>query len=125
VATSNDVRVNQSATAQYAIHQYKDFAEVTPETNKCLIQWEGQTDLDPATSPVYLQIYNHNTDAWETINQVPIAYDSTFATYSGDTRYYTSPGANVDFIFRTSVTDLTNYKDESGVVSCRIWQLDV
>ena len=124
VATSNDVRVNQSATAEYAIHQYKDFSTATPEDNECIINWEGQTDLDPATSPVYLQIYNQVTPAWETISQVPIDYNSSFAEYASERQYYTSPGANVDFTMRGIITDLTNYKKDN-LVSCRIWQLDV
>jgi len=53
---------------------------------------------------VYLQIYNHNTLSWDTI-------DSDNA----------SP-ANADFDLEANVGDLTNYKDGSNIVSCRVYQ---
>jgi len=55
-------------------------------------------------STVYLQIYNHNTLSWDTI-------DSDNA----------SP-ANADFDLEANVGDLTNYKDGSNIVSCRVYQ---
>lgn len=104
VATKNDVWVCQTADAQYAIHQYKDFVGVLTAVN---LEWEGKTDHPPVFSTVYLQIYNRNTPAWETV-------DSDNA----------SP-ANADFTLSGNIPDLTNYKDGSDVISCRIWQLAV
>ncbi len=104
VSTKDDVRVGQTATSEYAIHQYKDFASV--ET-KCMIEWEGQTDLAPSSSTVYLQIYNRNSSTWETI-----ASDNTSA-------------ADTDFGLGASIADLTNYKDGNSVISCRVYQLDI
>ena len=102
VSTSNNVRVAQSASlGDIAMHQYKDFASVA---TTCTIDWEGQTDEDPALNAVYLQIYNHNTTTWDTLASNSVA----------------SP--NVDFTISVSVSDLTNYKDGSNVISCRIWQ---
>jgi len=83
------------------IHQYKDF--VGAET-ACSLEWEGQTTLLPSSSTVYLQIYNRNTPAWETV-------DSDNA----------SP-ANADFTLSGNIADLTNYKDASNVISCRVYQ---
>jgi hypothetical protein len=125
VSSSNDVRVAQSATAQYAIHQFKEFADVTAENNKCFVEWEGQTDLDPATSPVYLQIYNQVSPGWETIAQDPQLYGASTVSYASDKRDYNNSAVNVDFKFNVSIPDLTNYKDIRGVVSFRIYQLDI
>ena len=104
VDTKNDVRVGQSATAQYAIHQFKDY--VGTATN-CSLEWEGQTNCPPVLSPVLLQIFNRNTPAWET--------KDTDNTSAQDT----------DFTLTASIADLTNYKDVGGVIVCRVCQLDV
>jgi hypothetical protein len=125
VATNDTDRVNQSATDEYAIHQYKEYADVSVENNNCHVIWIGQTDIDPATSPVYLQIYNQTTHVWETINGTPAPFGGSYALYSGNTTYYGSQGADVDFRLDYSITDLTNYKDGSNLVSFRLYQLDV
>ena len=65
VSTKNDVRVDQTATSQYMIHQYKDFVGAN---TTCQVEWEGQVTLAPSSSTVYLQIYNQNTTTWETID---------------------------------------------------------
>jgi hypothetical protein len=101
VDTSDDVRVAQTATGEYAIHQFKDYIA----TNACSVQWEGQTDLAPSVSAVYLQIFNRDTPLWETIDS-----DNT-------------SGADTDFILTANVADLTDYKDASDTISCRVYQL--
>jgi hypothetical protein len=55
VASNNEVRVGQTATDQYTIHQFKDYIGSAPTVN---LEWEGQTNMSPTLSPVYLQIYN-------------------------------------------------------------------
>jgi hypothetical protein len=104
VATKNDIRVPQSATGEYAIHQYKDFVGTA---SSCSLEWEGQTNCAPVFSTVYLQIYNRNTTLWENV-------DSDGA----------SP-VDTDFTLSGNIPDLTNYKDGSNVISCRIYQLAV
>jgi hypothetical protein len=84
----------------------------------------GKTDLDPATSPIVFQIYNQVTPAWETINEAPISFSAPYAPFAGGTTYYGSPGVDTNFELNYMVTDLTNYK-KNGVVSFRIYQLDV
>ena len=86
------------------IHQFKSF--VGSQTY-ALIEWEGKSDLAPTESTVYLQIYNTNTSTWETIDS-----DST-------------SDAEIDFELEGIKTDLTNYKDGSNVVSCRVYQLAI
>ena len=98
VNDKNDVRVGQTATSQYAIHQFKDYAP----SNSGTLEWEGQTNTDPVTSPVLLQIYKIGT-GWETVDS-----DNS------------SP-VNTDFILTAYVGDLTDYKDGS-VISCRVYQ---
>jgi len=101
VATKNNIRVSQSATGEFAIHQYKDFVG---GGNSCNLEWEGQTNCAPSFSTVYLQIYNHNTTTWDGV-------DSDNA----------SP-VDTDFTLSGNIADLTNYKDGSNVISCRVYQ---
>jgi len=51
-----------------------------------------------------LQIYNRDTPGWENVDT-----DSTTA-------------ADTDFILTGNIADLTNYKDGSNVISCRVYQ---
>lgn len=101
VATSNDVRVDQDATQEYAIHQFKNFASIARVAK---LIWEGKTNCPTHLSPVYLQIYNHNTNQWDTI-----ASNNTADT-------------DTDFRLRATVSNLTNYKDSRNVISCRVYQ---
>lgn len=102
VATRNNSRVGQTGSLQYMIHLFKNF--VGSETYG-LIEWEGQSTLAPKDSTVYLQIYNRNSGIWETIDT-----DST-------------SDSQIDFELTGVVTSLTNYKDSSNVISCRVYQL--
>lgn len=95
------MRVAQTAIGEFAIHQFKDFVGTN---TSCTLEWEGQTDLAPSTSTVYLQIYNQNTTTWESV-------DSDNAT-----------AINTDFILTANIADLTNYKDGSDLISCRVYQ---
>jgi hypothetical protein len=101
VSTKNDVRVDQTATQEYMIHQFKDYVG---SENSCNLEWEGQTTLAPTSSTVYLQIYNRNTLTWDTVDS-----DNTSA-------------ADADFTLEANIADLTNYKDGSDVISCRVYQ---
>ena len=101
VSTKNDVRVSQVASDEYALHQFKNYMGSSLATN---LEWEGQTNLAPSSSTVYLQIYNRNTTTWEAIDS-----DNT-------------TGASTDFSLTGFVANLTNYKDASNVISCRVYQ---
>lgn len=102
VSTSNNVRVAQSATQQYMIHEFKNFVG---SENNADFTCEVRTTLEPSLSAVYLQIYNRNTASWETIDS-----DNS------------SP-ADTDFTLSASIPNLTNYKNASNVVACRVYQL--
>ena len=100
VDTKNDVRVNQSASDQFAIHQFKDYVGAAGAAD---LEWEGQTDYAPTSSTVYLQIYNYDTPEWETVDS-----DNTTA-------------ADTDFTLEGNIADLTNYKN-NNYITCRVYQ---
>jgi len=75
--------------------------------DSCTLEWEGQTNLAPSLSTVYLQIFNRYTPAWQTVD--------TDNTSSADT----------DFVLTANIADLTNYKDANNVIVCRVFQLDI
>jgi hypothetical protein len=101
VATKDDTRVAQTATGEHMIHQYKDFVGAN---NNCQLEAEVQTTLDPASSTVYLQIYNRNSTTWETVDS-----DNSSAI-------------NTDFQLISAVPNLTNYKNASNIISSRVYQ---
>jgi hypothetical protein len=100
VSTSNDVRVSQSAIEEFAIHQFKDYVG---DVSSLVMIWEGQTNLSPTDSAVYLQIYNITTDTWETVDS-----DNTSSV-------------GIDFMLTGNISNTSNYI-ESGVVTCRVYQ---
>lgn len=104
VATKDDVRVAQDGTGEYAIHQYKNFIGALGSVN---LEWEGQSNTNASDSTIFLQIYNRNTPAWETVDS-----DNTTAK-------------DTDFSLTATIADTTNYVDGSNVISCRIYQLGV
>jgi hypothetical protein len=104
VDTKNDVRVGQTATSQYAIHQFKDYVG---DATGCILEWEGQTNLAPTLSAVMLQIYDYNQEEWWSV-----ASNTTAAT-------------DTDFILTANIADTTDYKDVNGVIVCRVYQLDI
>jgi len=101
VATDNGIRVGQSATAEFMLHQFKDFVG---EHGSCTLTWNGQSTLAPSTSPVFLQVFNRNLSAWETVVSNNEA------------------SADTDFTLTFEMLDLTNHKDASNVIACRVYQ---
>lgn len=103
VATADGVRVNQNATSQYAIHQFKN----TVAGNAATFTWIGQSNERGSDSTIHLQIFNRNTSTWE-----DMATDTT-------------ANSNFDITLSKAMPDLTNYRDGSNTVSCRVYQLDL
>lgn len=103
VDEKDDTRVEQTATNQYTIFQFKDYVGIATD---CVLEWEGQTNNPPVLSPVLLQIYNQNSSTWETVD-------------SDD-----SSPIDTDFVLTASIPDLSDYKDGSLVISCRVYQQD-
>lgn len=104
VDAKDDVRVAQTATGEYAIHQFKDFIG---EAGTVSLEWEGQSDLAATSSTIFLQIYNHDTPGWETVSSNNTA------------------SANTDFSLTGTIPDTTNYRDAQNIISCRVYQLSV
>ena len=102
VDTSDDTRVGQTASGEYAIHEFKDYVG---DLASATLHWEGQTNQACSISPVVLEIYNQNTATWDNV-------------YTDDT----SP-ADADFVIEQNIPDLTNYKTGSKTISCRVYQL--
>ena len=98
------MRVAQTATNEYAIHQFKDYVG---SANTATLEWEGQTNCPPVLSTVYLQIYNRTSGLWETVDS-----DNSSAE-------------NTDFTLTANIANLTDYKDANTVISCRVYQEDV
>ena len=96
--------VDQVATEENMIHQFKDYVG---NKKSCILKWKGKTTLQPSLSTVYLQIYNKVTHQWDTVDS-----DNT-------------SNANTDFILTIIILDLTDYKDASNVISCRVYQLAI
>ena len=101
ILNRDGVMVGQTGTLQYMIHQFKNFIG---ETTFCNIEWQGQSTLAPSVTPVYLQIWNYLTNQWETIDSNSTAYVDT------------------DFELSASMGDLTNYKNSSNIITCRVYQ---
>jgi len=102
VETDNADRVAQTATGEYAAFLFKN-----KHTGQATIDvtWNGQSDLAPSESTIYLQIYNRITPGWETL-------DSDNAT-----------AADTDFDLEGQVTvDLANYFDVDNWIACRVYQ---
>jgi len=101
VETHNEVFVSQTGQLQHMIHEYKN--EVGAEAN-CRITAILQTDLDTALSHLYLDIYNYHNSEWNNLAEE------------------NDVGANTDITFNVIVSDLSNYKNGSNMMCCRIRQ---
>lgn len=100
----NGVRVDQAASGEYAVHQFRNFVGGLTSMR---VEWVGQSTQSAIVSPVYLQILNLNSGLWETIDFDDTTVEDTNITLS----------ANVSI--------LTDYADASNVVTCRVYQLSV
>lgn len=104
VATDNDVFVDLDVTISgYAIHQYKKLN--SNNTDKIDITWKGKSSVATSSQAVRLQIYNHTSGLWETL----------------DTE--SSAGVAVEFTLTGSVTtSLANYYDANNIITIRVYQ---
>lgn len=102
VADDDTVRVPQTATNMYMIHEYKDWVG----TNTfCTLKWNGQSTTASSSQKVVLQIWNITGNVWDDVIEENEA------------------GANTDFDLTKNIPDLTNYKDGNTVITCRVYQL--
>lgn len=94
--------VEQTGTLQYMMHQFKKFVGAN---TFCTVEVEAQSTLAASLSTIYLQIYNRVSGLWETL----------------DTE--TQAPQDVNFELFKKITDLSEYKDSTNVVTCRVYQL--
>lgn len=106
VATENLVYVDQTATNQYSLFEFKN--QNTVSTQPISAVWIGKTSVAPASSTVFLQIYNQNSATWETLSSNNTAPINTNFTLSG-----------------TQNSSLSNYYATGSWVSLRVYQLAV
>lgn len=103
MAIEDDDAVDQAATDEYAIFQFKDVH--TNDNSKIDIRWHGWSNRSTADSPVLLQIYNYDTTTWDTVDTENTAI------------------ANEHFDLTANlITDTAKYFDGSYVVTCRVYQ---
>lgn len=102
VAADDGDRLSQTATGEHAIFQFKN-KNTAQEAFK--VTWNGQSDLAPSVSTVYLQIYNRTTTAWETLASNNSAAADTDFTMTG-----------------IKTASLDDYYDANEWVSCRVYQ---
>jgi hypothetical protein len=103
VASDDATRSIQSGTGVYLIEQFK--IRNSNNTDAINVGWNGQVSMATSVSTVYLQIYNRNSAAWETL-----ASNSSAA-------------ADTDFtLSATQSASLSNYYDSAFLVSFRIYQ---
>ena len=105
VATDDATRVSLTgnATNPYLLFEFKD-VDTSGIATSVTLNWNGQASIAPSSSTVRLQIYNRNSTTWEDV-------DTDSAT-----------AADTDFTLTGSVSPLTNYKDSSNTISCRVYQ---
>ena len=97
--------VNQNITSTYATFLFKNQNPTQQETT---IKWNGQSNLAPSISTIYLQIYNRTSGEWEELD-----HDDT-------------TDANTDFDLDGSISaNLGNYFNVDGWIACRIYQQGV
>ena len=104
VATDDAVRVAiEGEGVEFAIHHYRYRHD--NDTDDINIHWNGQTELAPTTSTVYLQIYNYTLASWENLDS-----DNT-------------TGADTDFDLDGSITvGVGDYYDANNHVTIRVYQ---
>lgn len=102
VDSDDAVRVTLSGSGQYNIHQFKD--EHTNSTDEITLTANVQSSTAPVSSTVYLQIYNHSSGAWETLDTNNAAAADTDFTLSG-----------------SKTSSLSDYYS-SNIVSGRVYQ---
>jgi len=107
VATDDEIYVDQEGN-YHLVFQFRDKNINGNNTDKIKVSWNGQSDLAPSTSTVYLQIYNQDTDTWETLNSDDVTAADTDFTLSGE------QFATVDKYYELM--------DGDYWVSCRVYQ---
>lgn len=100
----DETTVRQSAQGEYILHQFKTFIG---DHDFFTAEWSGKSDLAPNQSPVHLQLFNYQQNAWETVAVNQEAY------------------AGVDFELEAKVANPDRYKDDQHIMVARVYQLAI
>lgn len=101
VANIDNNFVCQTATGEYMVHQYKNFIGASTQIQ---LNWKGKSSQDTSLEPIYLQIYNQQSNIWQTV--------------ASDIK--SLPG--VDIRLEVTILDTSFYVDADQVITCRIFQ---
>ena len=104
VESQNNEYVEQTGSGKYLIHQFKTFIG---NESYAAIEVELKSDLAPKYSPVYLQVFNQNSNQWETID-------------SDD-----ESDANINFELFYIINNTISYIDNQKLITCRVYQLAI
>ncbi len=102
IATNDNVFKDLTGSA-YLVEQ--GWIYHTNNVDEINVAWSGKSTLAPSASAIYLQIYNHTTDAWVTLD-----FDNTTAI---DTEFSLSG---------SQTTDLSQFYDTGNRVAIRVYQ---
>jgi HEPN domain-containing protein len=104
VELNDAIRVNIEADIiEFGIHNFR--YRSTDNTQDITVHWNGQSELAPSSSEVFLQIYNYNLNQWETLD-------------SNNTE-----NANTDFDLNgVQSIDVADYYDPEFHVTVRVYQ---
>jgi hypothetical protein len=102
VASANGTRVGITGS-NYLIHQFKNVGNLSDAFTGRLT--DARSSLAPSGDTVTLQVYNHDTPAWETVD--------TDTTTAADTNF---------LLEHTQGSGLANYYDADGILTHRVYQ---
>jgi len=80
VGTNDGNRITAIGTKAYVLHTFRK--KNTNSTDDLEVSIDLQVSRAPSAATVYLQVYNHNTDAWDTIDSEAAASADTDFTLS-------------------------------------------
>lgn len=111
VALDDEIRVGESGTG-YILHEFKEVAG--PYDTKVDLHCNLQAPLAPADYPVYLQCYDR------------VTVGGMWVTVATDNASSANTDFDMDFQLNSGTTPtFANCKDESGVISSRVYQTNV
>lgn len=101
VSQIDGVFVVQTGTDVYMIHQFKNFIG---ESTQVQLNWKGKSTETCSVSPITLQIFNQQSQLWQTVDQDGSAV------------------AGADVTLTATILDTSFYIDPDQVITCRVFQ---
>jgi len=104
VAAQDGLFFGQSGSSGHSVQQFKKYHNFP--TAVITASWAGKTTVATTEKTCYLQIFNYNTESWETVDSNNSTAKNTYFELSG------SP----------STSDNSQYYDSDGFVAVRVYQ---